>query len=239
MAKSAASIKMLSKEGSEKTLPLDKLRPAPPVETVLRESRRDSIVVKGPDADGQYTILYGTRTYLAAAHQSASPQEIPCTLLGKDIDETVEVLYAELDLLQLQGASTTDSSQVERRRLKVCNLLFRLSEQGTITRKDIVPLFCEIFKCTPRYARIYIQICQDGIPELQDALASSLTPANCGKEEQGTAQVHVPAGTLASLCQLPAALQRKALKRIGNGESPNKVKRELFETYKSAPEKRN
>ncbi|MCC8121054.1 MAG: hypothetical protein LIO42_03505 [Oscillospiraceae bacterium] len=239
MAKSAASVKMLSKEGSEKMLPLDKLRPAPPVETVLREFRRDSIVVKGPDAEGQYRILYGTRIYLAAAHQSASPQEIPCILLGENIDETVEALYAELDLLQLQGESTTDSSQVERCRLKVCKLLCRLSEQGTITYKDIVPLFCEIFKCTQRYARIYIRICRDGIPELQDALISSLTPNNCGKEAQGTAQVHVPAGTLASLCQLPAALQRKALKRISNGESPNKVKQELFDTYKLGEEKRN
>ncbi len=213
---------------------LNDLRPTPSMEAVLRELKRGSIVVKGPDADGKYTILYGTRTYLATECQSANPatQEIPCIFLGDNIDETREALFAEMDLLQIQGESTIDTSEMERRRLKVCNLLCRLSAQGGIAHKSIVPLFCEIFRCTTRYARIYIKICEDGIPEMQDALISSLTPANRSKAQNGMIQVHVPAGTLAALCVLPAKLQRKALQRINNGEPAGKVKREMLAEYR-------
>lgn len=187
------------------------------------------LTVVGPNEDGVYEILAGERRYRALSliqeKDGVEYNQVPCHIVGdSNLDQTIKKLIIEISNLE------TREFNRDVHRLQVVSLYKELADKGTIEQQDIVRRVQNSLKVSPRYARMYVSIFKNAIPELRAAVETGyVTAEEREKKEQAGEPIdlHIPVHEAARISQFSEEGQKETLDRIRGGEKTQAVIREI------------
>lgn len=187
------------------------------------------LTVIGPNEDGIYEILSGERRYRAMSQiREDDPEafsEVPCYVIGRSgMDQTIKQLVIEISNLE------TREFNRDVHRLQVVSLYKDLADKGTIDQQEIVKRVQDSLKVSPRYARMYVSIFKNAIPELRDAVETETLSADEKREKEAAGEavdLHIPVHQAARISQFSEEGQKETLARIQGGEDRRTVIKEI------------
>lgn len=192
------------------------------------------LTVIGPYPSGKYSIISGERRYTGMKSCMESPDydgsfdKVPCYVVhGYDTDQTIQEL--ELEIANLE---TRDSSDKDKHRFKLVNILKKMAESGKIKEKEIVSIMGKCMRESDRYKRMYVAIFDKGTESTKQLIFDK--------------KLSIAEG--AALSQLPGETQDVVANAIKDGvakkgllqvvKDTNKEKREAKKVLKEREEAR-
>lgn len=164
-----------------------------------------------PNASGTYSLLAGDTMYAAMLEPKKNGRhyrQANCLVIDSaSLSDTVRELLIECHRLEL------GYDNAEMHKLRIVELLLELANTENIKRSSLLSIISELFGQSTRYARMYITIASNGIPELREAV---ILPAS-GRREKSD---HIPVQLAAQIANLTPEEQRAELKRLRTGAAP-------------------
>lgn len=165
------------------------------------------ISVIGPDAEDQYTLIAGERRLNIYTELFESGKEeygqLPAYIVGNaDMGTTEQQL-----LIEASNLDTRDGYDKQAHYLRVVKLIKQYGTEQGLSCHEYTKLRQQYMKCSPRYARFYEQVFEEGTEALQEMV------------EKGEVSVS-RAGRLANM---PDYMQESAIQDLKAGMNQDEV----------------
>lgn len=165
------------------------------------------ISVIGPDAEDRYTLIAGERRLNIYTELFESGKEeysqLPAYIVGNaDMGTTEQQL-----LIEASNLDTRDGYDKQAHYLRVVKLIKQYGTEQGLSCHEYTKLRQQYMKCSPRYARFYEQVFEEGTEALQEMV------------EKGEVSVS-RAGRLANM---PDHIQKSAIQDLKSGMNQDEV----------------